>query len=135
MPLRTRDVVMRIMAGATDPMKIRENYARDILSRAPIAQPGERFAYSNAGYALLGIIAERTMKEAYEALVRRLVFEPLGLKHSYTGADQLPERRPNGHVSGPQGLQRQNMTGPLEILLAPAGGGLFMSVADLARFG
>jgi CubicO group peptidase (beta-lactamase class C family) len=130
-----RERVMRIVAGATDPMRIRENYARDILDRNPIARPGERFAYSNAGYALLGVIAERAMRKPYEALIRQLVFEPLGLKHSFTGADKLPELRPNGHVDGPQGLQPQNFSGPLEILLAPAGGGLFMSVADLARFG
>jgi len=130
-----RDRVVAIVAGATDPMKMRENYARDILGRDPIASPGERFAYSNAGYALLGIIAERALKKPYESLVHEIVFEPLGLKHSYTGADKLPDRRPSGHVQGPQGLQRQNMSGPLEILVAPAGGGLFTSVADLARFG
>jgi CubicO group peptidase (beta-lactamase class C family) len=131
----TRDRVMRIVAGATAPMKIRENYAPDILGRDLIAKPGARFAYSNAGYALLGVIAERTMEKPYEALVRQYVFEPLGLKHSYTAADQMPERRPSGHVPGPQGLQKQNFSGPLEILMAPAGGGLYMSAGDLARFG
>jgi len=130
-----RERVMRILAGATEPVKTRENYARDILSRDPIAQPGERFAYSNAGYALLGIIAERTMKQPYEVLVRQLVFEPLSLSHSYTGTDELPEPRPSGHVAGPQGLEQRNFSGPLEILVAPAGGGLHMSVGDLARFG
>jgi CubicO group peptidase (beta-lactamase class C family) len=131
----THDRVMKIVADATDPMKIRNNYARDILSRDPIAKPGERFAYSNAGYALLGVIAERTMQKPYETLIRQIVFDPLGLQHSFTGADKLPERRPSGHVPGPQGLQKQNFSGPLEILVAPAGGGLYMSVGDLARFG
>jgi CubicO group peptidase (beta-lactamase class C family) len=130
-----RDRVLRIAAGATDPMKIRESYARDILDRDPIAGPGEKFAYSNAGYALLGVIAERAMNKPYEALVRQIVFEPLGLKHCFTGADKLPDPRPSGHVAGTRGLEPQNFSGPLEILMAPAGGGLYMSVADLARFG
>jgi CubicO group peptidase (beta-lactamase class C family) len=130
-----RERVLRIVADATEPMKIRENYARDILSRDPIALPGARFAYSNAGYALLGIIAERAMKKPYELLVRQLVFEPLGLSHSYTGTDKLPEPRPSGHLVGPKGLEQMNFSGPLEILVAPAGGGLHMSVGDLTRFG
>jgi CubicO group peptidase (beta-lactamase class C family) len=134
-PNFTRDRVTRIVAGATDAMKIRENYARDVLLRDPIAKPNERFAYSNAGYALLGVIAERAMQKSYEALVRQFVFEPLGLKHSFTGADILPERRPSGHIAGPQGLQKQNFSGPLEVIMAPAGGGLYMSAADLALFG
>ena len=131
----TQDRVTRLVAGAADPMKMRENYARDILNRDPIAAPGARFAYSNAGFALLGIVAERAMRKPYETLVRELVFEPLGLKHSYTGTDTLPSPRPSGHVPGSGGLQKRNLSGPLEILVAPAGGGLYMSAGDLARFG
>lgn len=127
--------VDRIVAGATDRRKMRENYAEDILGRDPIAKPDTRFAYSNAGYVLLGVIAERVTGKIYESLVRDLVFDPLNLKHSYTGEDKLPEARPHGHVRGPQGLQEMNVGGPLEILFAPAGGGINMSLADLARFG
>ncbi len=138
----TRDRVDAIIGAAAgsqktawDPMKMRENYARDILGREPIAVPGQHFAYSNAGYALLGVVAERIMKKPYEILVHELVFEPLGLKHSYTAMDKLPESRPSGHVPGSQGLRPENMSGPLEILVAPTGGGLFMSIADLVHFG
>lgn len=127
--------VDRIVAGATDRRKIRENYAKDILGRDPIAKPDTRFAYSNAGYVLLGVIAERVTGKTYESLVRDFVFDPLNLKHSYTGEDKLPETRPHGHVRGPQGLHEVNVGGPLEILFAPAGGGINMSLADLARFG
>jgi CubicO group peptidase (beta-lactamase class C family) len=127
--------VDRIVAGATDPRKVRENYAKDVLQREPIGKPDEKFVYSNAGYALLGVIAERVARKPYEQLVRELVFAPLGLKHSYTGADKLPDARPSGHRKGPNGLEEGNFSGPIEILFAPAGGGLFMSVGDLARFG
>lgn len=125
----------RIIAGATDPAKMRENYAKDILQREPIAKAGERFEYSNAGFALLGVIAERVSHKSYEQLVKDLVFAPLGLKNSYTGADTLPAARPKGHLRGPNGLQPANFMGPLEVLFAPAGGGMFMSLADIAKFG
>src|SRR5438045_2458321 len=127
--------VERIVAGATDRQEIRKNYAKDILSRDPIGKAGENFSYSNAGYALLGVIAETAMNKSYEDLVRENVFEPLGLKNSYTVADTLPKDRPSGHRRGPQGLEIANFNGPIEILYAPAGGGQFMSAADLATFG
>jgi len=127
--------IKRIVAGATEPMTIRLNYAKDILSREPIGKPGEKFAYSNAGYALLGVIAERAMNKPYEQLVKELVFKPLGLSHSFTNADKLPEGRPSGHMPGPKGLEPVNFGGPLEIMCAPAGGGMYMSAGDLAKFG
>ncbi|MBI1756467.1 MAG: beta-lactamase family protein [Fimbriimonas ginsengisoli] len=128
--------VERIVAGATDPLKVRENYARAILSRKPISKAGTSFAYSNAGYALLAIVAERTLGKPYEQLVREIVFEPLGLRHSFVGTSTLPEARPNGHVPGPSGkLEPRFLTGPLETMLVGAGGGMWMSVGDLAAFG
>jgi len=124
-----------IVAGATDWAKIRENYIKDVLGRDPIAKPGERNAYSNAGYALLGFVAERAMGKPYEAVVHELVFDPLGLKHSYMGTDKLPEARPHGHMPGPKGLRTMDFGGPMEIMFAPAGGGMWMSTSDLVRFG
>lgn len=133
-PGMQKQTVDRIVAGATDPIKIRQSYAKDILQREPIGKPGERFAYSNAGYALLGVIAEEVSGKPYERLVRELVFDPLGLKHSFTNLDKLPEERPSGHMNGPNGLQASNFSGPIEVLFAPAGGGMYMSLGDLIRF-
>jgi CubicO group peptidase (beta-lactamase class C family) len=130
-----RPEVERIVNGATDPVKIRENFARDILSKDPIGKPDERFVYSNAGYALLGVIAEHVTGERYEQLVHEFVFEPLHLKNSFTAMDPLPKARPRGHVRGPNGLEVMDSAGPLETLFAPAGGGIFMSLSDMAHFG
>lgn len=126
--------VDRIVAGATDPSAIRENYAKDILSRKPISAPGTEFAYSNAGFALLSVVAEKASGKPYEQLVRDSVFEPLGLKHSYIGTDTLPELRPSGHIGQPGQLQPANFKGPLESMVAGAGGGMWMSLGDLATF-
>lgn len=130
----TRQTVDRLVAGATDPVKIRDNYARDILSRDPIGTPGQVYQYSNAGYALLGHLAEKVTGKSYEQLLKEMIFRPLGLKHSFAAGDKLPEH-PMGHMPGPDGLRAMNMGGPLEILVAPAGGGIWMSVGDLNRFG
>lgn len=130
-----RPDVLRIVAGETDPRKIRANYVKDILSKEMAAKPGTRFIYSNGGFALLGALAERVTGQPYEKLVHRFVFSPLKLRHSFTAGDSLPKSRPSGHVVGPNGLEVANFSGPIEILFAPAGGGIFMSLGDLARFG
>lgn len=41
--------------------------------------PGERHAYSNSNYTILAVIAERVGGAGFDALQRRLLFEPLGL--------------------------------------------------------
>lgn len=149
-----RPDVLRVVNGETDRIKIRENYAREILAKDPIGKPNEKFAYSNGGYQLLGHIAELTMGKPYEALVKEYIFTPLGMTHSYTGIDTLPTARPLGHINpdGPQGgpggpggnvvkqsgppkWEPMDMNGPIEILFAPAGGGMFASAADLVKFG
>lgn len=57
----------------------RTAYIRMILSQAPQAAPGEKYIYSNAGYAIAGAMAERVMDEEWEELMSRLIFGPLGM--------------------------------------------------------
>jgi N-acyl-D-amino-acid deacylase len=45
--------------------------------------PGERYAYSNFGYLLLGRILERASGQSYEDAVRDLVFAPRGLADAF----------------------------------------------------
>jgi len=136
-PGMRRPEVQRIVNGATDPVKIRDNYVKDVLSRDPIGKPNEKFAYSNGGYAVLGHIAETIMKKPYESLVKEMIFQPLGMTHSYTSQDPLPAARPSGHVKDDpkSDWQPVNMNGPIEYMFAPAGGGMYCSAADLVKFG
>lgn len=127
--------IQRIVGDAKAPRDIRARYVADILSREPIAKRDTRFAYSNAGYAILSHVAERAAGMPYEELVRKTVFEPLGMANSYAGSDTLPAARPSGHMPGPNGLRPMNLRGALESMVAGAGGGMHASVGDLARFG
>jgi CubicO group peptidase (beta-lactamase class C family) len=45
-----------------------------------VANPGDHFTYSGAGYEILASFLERKLKTNFEDLVRQHVFEPLGLK-------------------------------------------------------
>jgi N-acyl-D-amino-acid deacylase len=47
--------------------------------------PGERYAYSNFGYCILGRVIEKVTKQSYEAAVQKHVFDPIGVKHTQLG--------------------------------------------------
>jgi CubicO group peptidase (beta-lactamase class C family) len=99
--------------------------------------PGERFAYSNYGYVLLGAIVAAVSGEDYYDYVRDHVYRPAGM----TASDSLPETAavPNRSI----GYTRQGPNGPLPqeqpnfdtlpCRGSPAGGG-YSTVGDLVRF-
>ena len=57
-------------------------------------RPGERFAYSNYGYCLLGRVIEKITGQSYEAYVKEHVLRPLGIIHLDIGRTALELRRP-----------------------------------------
>lgn len=92
--------------------------------------PGEHWKYSNSGYILLGAIIEKASGETYENFVRKNIFDPLGMKHSYYGSAShvLPRRIP-GYGRDRTGFVNAafiSMTQPF------AAGSLLSSVDDLA---
>jgi CubicO group peptidase (beta-lactamase class C family) len=104
-------------------------YAELCADQAPAPQPGERFEYSNCGFALLGLIAERAAKKDYYELVRELVYRPAGMANSdhYDRGDPTSSRAVGYLASG------ETNSGTLAKLGAPAGGG-YASANDLLRF-
>jgi CubicO group peptidase (beta-lactamase class C family) len=54
-----------------------------LIKKQPLDfSPGSNWRYSNSGYFLLGAIIEKTTGKPYETVMRQMVFEPLGMKHS-----------------------------------------------------
>ncbi len=49
------------------------------IDEVPIARPGERFAYSGAGYILLGLVIEAVTGTDYYTYMRESIFKPLYL--------------------------------------------------------
>ncbi len=49
-------------------------------------EPGERYAYSNFGYCILGRVIEKVTGQTYEAAVQKHLFDPIGVKHTQIGA-------------------------------------------------
>jgi CubicO group peptidase (beta-lactamase class C family) len=68
------------------PSEQRLAYARMILAQKPQAEPGTKYVYSNAGYSILGLIAERKMNKPWEDLVSEMIFKPLRMTSAGFGA-------------------------------------------------
>lgn len=130
----TAQRVQEIAKGEKDPRKLRRQYALDILGREPISRPGESFAYSNAGYALAGVIAELAMDKTYEELMRQEVFDPLGMTTATADSRALTKDRPFGHLETESGPRPHEISDELPLFISPAGG-ISCSVFDLAKFG
>ena len=60
-------------------------------------EPGERYAYSNFGYCLLGRVIEKLTGQTYEQYVRQNILVPLGIKSMQIGRT-LPAGRARNEV-------------------------------------
>jgi CubicO group peptidase (beta-lactamase class C family) len=80
------------------------SYVAKLAELELIAPPGTRASYSQAGYSLLGRIVQKVTGLTYERAVASLVFEPLGLSHSFFAPEDVMTRRfAVGHNPGEDG--------------------------------
>ncbi|MEZ5162908.1 MAG: serine hydrolase domain-containing protein [Fimbriimonadaceae bacterium] len=65
-----------------------------LLSEKPLeTQPGEKYAYNNHGYSLLGLIAAKAMNSTLPELAKKYIFDPVGMISSgYYEKGVVPER-------------------------------------------
>jgi CubicO group peptidase (beta-lactamase class C family) len=103
----------------------------------PAFAPGERYGYSNSGYALLGLLIERVAGVPYDDYLRTAIFEPLGMQDTRFLWDEpvVPRlagryepAKPGGRVSG---YERAPY---LSAIFTYANGGLVSTVRDLVRW-
>jgi CubicO group peptidase (beta-lactamase class C family) len=64
--------------------------------------PGTRWSYSNTGYFLAALVAERVSGGSLDALLQARVFKPLGMKASHVRTDhrQVVPRRASAYAPG-----------------------------------
>jgi CubicO group peptidase (beta-lactamase class C family) len=104
----------------------------DMIARAlrdkPVAPPGTKFGYSNTGFVIAAVIAERATGVSYEELMRREVFAPLGItRESITDPEGAGLR---GHKDGKPVLDTAEV---FPLAYAPAGD-WYLSLGDWAKF-
>lgn len=116
---------------------------RFMLRRLVDFEPGERYAYSNFGYCLLGRAIEHVTGHSYEEAVAGLVLDPLELRSMRLGRTPSRERAENevsyyDRGAGDDPARRRvvplgQVTWSLEAM--DAHGGWIGTAEDVARFG
>jgi CubicO group peptidase (beta-lactamase class C family) len=59
-----------------------ERFVRSIADQKLVFAPGEKFAYSNTGYEILGDVIAKVSGESFEDYVQHNILAPLGMKDS-----------------------------------------------------
>jgi len=90
-------------------------------------EPGEREAYSNFGYCVLGRVIEKASGKTYEGYVTEEVLRPAGAKAARMSRDRAADRDPRE-----VGYPVRDDEFSVEVM--DAHGGLASTAADLCRF-
>jgi CubicO group peptidase (beta-lactamase class C family) len=95
-------------------------------------KPGEKFAYNNTGYVLLGYVIEKVSGQAYRNYLKANIFEPLGMKDSGydISAEILPRRAAGYELMG----GKITNTPYLAMSQPYAAGSLYSTVDDLLKW-
>lgn len=105
----------------------------DLFKDKPLEfAPGERWAYNNSGYILLGAVIEKVSGKSYEDFVEQEIFAPLGMtRSSYGSFSEVVPGRVRGYESaagGPRNARAVSMS------TFHAAGALLSTADDLARW-
>ncbi len=64
--------------------------------------PGERFKYSNSGYAVLGKVIESASGRRYASFLKDSIFRPLGMRDTgYDDPTPILKHRASGYTRAP----------------------------------
>ena len=118
----------------------RSGWKRKTLASIPLTEirfsPGTTYAYSNIGYAILGLALERAAGRPFETLIGEEVLEPVGMRSSFFAVPRRERHRlATGYVNLEDGTADPRVPGaehrgrgykvPSE--------GLYSTAGDLAR--
>jgi CubicO group peptidase (beta-lactamase class C family) len=108
-----------------------ESYVRILDGFPPKFPPGEGFSYSNGGYVVLGLLAERATGVPFHELVSQRVCQPAGMVDTaFLRSDDLPERTALGYLE-----ESGHRTNVLHLPVRGAGdGGIYTTADDVHRF-
>ena len=112
--------------------KTQDEMLEIIAKGTPDFEPGEKYAYSNSGYVLLGYIVERAGGKPYGEALKQRITSKIGLKDTYLGTGNTDPAK-NESISYRH--TRNWEAFPETHLSIPGGGGAIISTsADLTRF-
>ncbi|MBT2117329.1 beta-lactamase family protein [Dyella sp. LX-66] len=106
----------------------------EIAKRDPAFEPGTRWAYSNAGYILLGAVIEKVTGQPWHEAMRQLVLEPVGTAQiRYGDGAALIAGRVAGYSTDNPAHRVENASF-ISSSIPAAAGGLVATADDLMRW-
>jgi CubicO group peptidase (beta-lactamase class C family) len=107
--LLTHTAGLPYLIGDTRATTDRQQLVREMLARPLATRPGTMHAYANPGYTTLSAIVERVSGVPFQQFVRRRLFAPAGLTHTWflaeraamPSADQEVHSFTSGRDEGP----------------------------------
>jgi CubicO group peptidase (beta-lactamase class C family) len=119
-------------------INFREDYSEDslvkIMETLPIEfQPGEKWAYRNTNFVLLGVIIHKVTGQFYGDFLQERVFRPLGMSSTrvISESDIIPNRAA-GYLWVKGQLKNQEWVAPF--FNTTADGALYFNVLDLSKW-
>jgi CubicO group peptidase (beta-lactamase class C family) len=116
---------------------LRKDYTEDALLESaykvpPLSLPGERYAYSNLGYQVLGIFCSKVGGRFYGDQLRERLFVPSGMNSRIISERDIVPGRAAGYDRVDGVLFNQQWVSPS--LNTTADGSLYVSAQDMARW-
>jgi CubicO group peptidase (beta-lactamase class C family) len=104
-----------------------------IFSDLPLEfKPGEKFAYSNSGYFVLGYIIEKVTGKTYEQYLQDNIFTPLKMNNSgFDHHDIILANRATGYERKERSTNNYVNSSYIDMSLPYAAGSLYSTVEDL----
>ncbi len=92
-------------------------------------EPGKQFSYSNSGYFLLGVIAEKLTGKSYEELLHEKIFKPLSMDDTgYDNHGDILKNRATGYEKQAGNYRNSRY---LDMSIPYAAGSMYSTVEDL----
>lgn len=110
---------------------------QNLANLKPTAKPGEKFAYSDVGFQVLGKVVEEVSGQPLDVFVQEHIFAPLKMTEStYNPPEPLQKRAASTEKVGGEWLTGK-VHDPRAARMAGVAGhaGLFSTAADMTRYG
>jgi CubicO group peptidase (beta-lactamase class C family) len=122
-------VTDHVLAVPAHELDTTERYLRVLEGNPSKFRPDERFSYSNSGYVVLALIAERSTGTPFPQLVEQRVCRPAEMRHTaFLRSDELPGQAAVGYLDG-DGLRTNVFHLPVR---GSGDGGIYSTAGDIS---
>lgn len=116
--------------GIDDSNLTQKQLVTDLLKQvSSFNQPGQKYRYSNAGYALLAIVVQNVSKQSFGDFLEESIFKPLGMNSTFTY--DSPQKKNSQTAIGYNQFGARDDVNPTAV---PGDGGVYSTVDDLFKW-